>query len=65
MSLASEKSTKIAQKIQKFISFQPQLQISDSCAKIHRITSSFFLCIHITLVYCILLIDCLCLLHGR
>jgi hypothetical protein len=26
-SLASEKSTKIAPKLQKFISFQPQLQI--------------------------------------
>jgi hypothetical protein len=26
-SLASEKSTKIASKVQKFISFQPQLQI--------------------------------------
>jgi hypothetical protein len=26
-SLASEKSTKIASKLQKFISFQPQLQI--------------------------------------
>jgi hypothetical protein len=38
---------------------------SDSCAKIFRITSSFFLCIHITHVCCILLIDCMCLLHGR
>jgi hypothetical protein len=38
---------------------------SDSCAKILRITSYFFLCIHITHVCCILLIDCMCLLHDR
>jgi hypothetical protein len=38
---------------------------SDSCAKNLRITSSFFLCIHITHVCCILLIDCMYLLHGR
>jgi hypothetical protein len=40
-------------------------KFSDSFAKILRITSSFFLCIHITLVCFILLIDCLCLLHDR
>jgi hypothetical protein len=40
-------------------------KLSDSLAKILRITSSFFLCIHITHVCCILLIDCLCLLCDR
>jgi hypothetical protein len=38
---------------------------SDSCDKILRITSSFFLCVHITHVCCILLIDSMYLLHGR
>jgi hypothetical protein len=33
--------------------------------KILRITSSFILCIHLTHVCCILLIDCMCLLHDR
>jgi hypothetical protein len=37
----------------------------DSCAKILRITSPFIICIHLTRVCCILLIDCLCLLHIR
>jgi hypothetical protein len=64
-SLASEKSLKIAPKLQKFIFFNHNSKSSDSCAKILRITSSFCLCIHITHVCCILLIDCLCLLHGR
>jgi hypothetical protein len=40
-------------------------KFSDSFAKIIGIPSSFFLCIHITHVYCILLIHCLCLLHDR
>jgi hypothetical protein len=32
--------------------------------KLLQITSSFILCIHLTYVYCILLIDCMCLLHD-
>jgi hypothetical protein len=42
--------------------FNHNSKSSDSCAKILRITSSFFLCIHITHVCCILLSDCLCFL---
>jgi hypothetical protein len=38
---------------------------SDSCAKIFRITSSLILCIHLTHVCCILLIDYLCLFYVR
>jgi hypothetical protein len=40
-------------------------KLSDSFTKILRIASSFILFIHITHVCCILLIDCLCLLHDR
>jgi hypothetical protein len=38
---------------------------SDSCAKILRINSFFILCIHLTHVYCILLIDCVCFALGN
>jgi hypothetical protein len=37
----------------------------DSCTKIFRITSSFSLCIHLTHVCCILLIDCVCFMFGN
>jgi hypothetical protein len=40
-------------------------KIVPDIAPAHRITPSSVLCIHITLVCCILLIDCLCLLHVR
>jgi hypothetical protein len=40
-------------------------KFSDSFTKILRTTSSFILCIHLTHVCCILLIDCLCLLRVR
>jgi hypothetical protein len=36
-----------------------------SCTKILRITSSFILCIHLTHVCCILLIDCVCFMLGN
>jgi hypothetical protein len=53
-------------KFEKYLQKAPKfLEHVDSCAKILRITSSFFLCIHITHVCCILLIDCMYLLHGR
>jgi hypothetical protein len=37
----------------------------DYCVKIHRITSSFIICIHLTHVCCILLIDCVCFVLGN
>jgi hypothetical protein len=37
----------------------------DSCAKILRIISSFILCIHLTHVCSILLIDCVCFALGN
>jgi hypothetical protein len=37
----------------------------DSCATIFRITSYFILCIHLTHVCCILLIDCICFVLGN
>jgi hypothetical protein len=40
-------------------------KFSDSFSKILRSTSYFILCIHLTHVCCILLIDCLCLLLIR
>jgi hypothetical protein len=58
--LASEKSTKIALKHQNSVSFNHNSKSSDSFTKILRITSSFTLCIHLTHVCCIFLIDCLC-----
>jgi hypothetical protein len=45
--------------------FNHNSKFGGSCAKIHKITPSFFLCIHIKHVCCILLIDCLWLLHVR
>jgi hypothetical protein len=64
-SLASEKSPKISPNFKNSYLFNHNSKSSDSYAKILRSTSSFFLCIHITHVCFILLIDCMYLLHGR
>jgi hypothetical protein len=64
-SLASENPQKYFQNFKNSYLFNHNSKSSDSCVKILRITPSFFLCIHITHVCCILLIDCMCLLHDR